>query len=456
MPKLDEYLGAPQPSANAGAPTMQNAMNSGLSRLQSGMQGFDKNVMQQLPQMGQSMGQQYGGDLGAQVGRMAGKGLGSAYSKMGGVAGNVMPKLNSALGYAHGGHVHGHHMVGLMEALHHYHTNQMEPEWDAEHHAHHPEEYNDHSQIVGALRGKGQGGDDILAHINPREAHELASQSGYDINPETGLPQFGLLKKLLPLAGAAAGFFFGGPMGATIGGAIGKGITGNRKDRLKNIGLGALMGGAGGLGAQALGVPGNFGMQGGLSKLGMGSLFGGQAMGGLPGSAAQGLGGLGGAGVNAGDSQGGGMMGILNSLVGGGGGLGTLVNAGLLGTAVGGTLKGKMVQPEEKELTLEGVRALQGRRELPDIGKLHDPYKYANGGYIDGDSGGQDDDIDAKLSPGEYVWDATTVSLLGDGNNKAGAKILDAARKNIRGHKGLSKFLPPKSKPFDSYLSARR
>lgn len=73
--------------------------------------------------------------------------------------------------------------------------------------------------------------------------------------------------------------------------------------------------------------------------------------------------------------------------------------------------------------------------------------------YLSGDSGGQDDLIDAKLSDGEYVFDASTVSDLGDGNNAAGARKLDIFRENIRRHKRGGKVnLPPKAKSLESYL----
>lgn len=51
-------------------------------------------------------------------------------------------------------------------------------------------------------------------------------------------------------------------------------------------------------------------------------------------------------------------------------------------------------------------------------------------------AGGREDNIDAKLSENEYVIDAETVSLLGDGSPEAGAKKLDAMREGIRRHKG--------------------
>ena len=74
-------------------------------------------------------------------------------------------------------------------------------------------------------------------------------------------------------------------------------------------------------------------------------------------------------------------------------------------------------------------------------------------GYLNGYSGGQDDAINAKLSDGEYVIDASTVSDLGDGNNANGAKKLDQMRRNIREHKrGGSIKMPPKAKSLLSYM----
>jgi hypothetical protein len=65
---------------------------------------------------------------------------------------------------------------------------------------------------------------------------------------------------------------------------------------------------------------------------------------------------------------------------------------------------------------------------------------YARGGYVPGKSGGMDDDVPAiidgkepaRLSSGEFVFDAATVAALGDGNNQAGAQKLDGLRKAIR------------------------
>ncbi|MFZ5784025.1 MAG: hypothetical protein ACOY4R_27825 [Pseudomonadota bacterium] len=84
---------------------------------------------------------------------------------------------------------------------------------------------------------------------------------------------------------------------------------------------------------------------------------------------------------------------------------------------------------------------------------------FARGGdsYVepDGMGDGRSDHVEALLSPGEYVMSSEDVALLGDGDNSAGARKLDAMRKNLRTHKGRvlarGKF-SPKAKPPESYL----
>lgn len=90
--------------------------------------------------------------------------------------------------------------------------------------------------------------------------------------------------------------------------------------------------------------------------------------------------------------------------------------------------------------------------------------RYANGGlavtdrFVTGPGGGQDDKIDARLSPGEYVFDADVVAALGDGNNEEGARRLDQLRENIRSHKrsSPSHSIPPKAKPVEKYLKGSK
>ncbi len=79
--------------------------------------------------------------------------------------------------------------------------------------------------------------------------------------------------------------------------------------------------------------------------------------------------------------------------------------------------------------------------------------------YVEGPGTGRSDDIDAKLSDGEYVIDAETVALLGDGSSKAGAKRLDQFRANIRKHKGRAlaggKFSPDAKDPGHYLMGGR-
>jgi hypothetical protein len=78
---------------------------------------------------------------------------------------------------------------------------------------------------------------------------------------------------------------------------------------------------------------------------------------------------------------------------------------------------------------------------------------------VNGAGTGRSDDIPAVLSDGEYVIDAETVALLGDGSNKAGAKKLDELRVKVRKHKGQKlakgRFSANAKKP-EAYLSGGR
>lgn len=77
-------------------------------------------------------------------------------------------------------------------------------------------------------------------------------------------------------------------------------------------------------------------------------------------------------------------------------------------------------------------------------------------GPVRGRGTGRSDEIPARLSDGEYVMDAETVSMLGDGSTDAGAKKLDQMREKLRSHKGKTlargKFSPNAKDPME-YLS---
>ena len=96
---------------------------------------------------------------------------------------------------------------------------------------------------------------------------------------------------------------------------------------------------------------------------------------------------------------------------------------------------------------------------LSDQSKFYTPTNAARGGimdapgYVNGPGDGRDDVINARLSDGEYVIDAEVVSLLGNGSNEAGAKLLDDMRKKIRTHKGKvlakGRFSPDAKSPLE-------
>ena len=101
--------------------------------------------------------------------------------------------------------------------------------------------------------------------------------------------------------------------------------------------------------------------------------------------------------------------------------------------------------------------AQQGAYNYPQapIGKARGGALSAVARFAQGAGSGRADTIDAKLSDGEYVIDAETVAMLGDGSNKEGAKRLDAMRQNIRSHKGknLAKGkISPDAKSALAYL----
>lgn len=85
---------------------------------------------------------------------------------------------------------------------------------------------------------------------------------------------------------------------------------------------------------------------------------------------------------------------------------------------------------------------------------------FRTGGFaVRGPGTGRSDEIPARLSDGEYVIDAETVALLGDGSTQAGSKRLDDFRVNIRKHKGRQlskgKFSHNARKP-EAYLHGGR
>ena len=120
-----------------------------------------------------------------------------------------------------------------------------------------------------------------------------------------------------------------------------------------------------------------------------------------------------------------------------------------------------LITPNEFSFDARQMAGLQqSERAQPFMfrsgGDVHTPQFVTGktGYYVEGEGDGQSDSIPAMLADGEYVFDADTVAALGNGSNKAGAKMLDKMRENIRKHKRSAshKKIPPAAKSPLEYL----
>jgi len=306
------------------------------------------------------------------------------------------------------------------------------------------------------VRGAGRYGDEMVVHINRREFDEMRERWGDPhINPETGLPEFFDLKDvwndakdtwndnkewLVPVGAAAAGAFLPG-IGEAVGNylpgvgqflgsagtqALATGLLGAGAGYLTNGGQGALLGGLAG----AAGAYGGDLYRNGMDASALGQILAKTGAAGAAGAAGAGMGGS--AAIPAL------LMAALN--------MGQSAFAGedeALATAEGSF--GDAQEQNNKPLpTWENKRrrktyntvpdyTQEGEREYFEDNSLEGTPQYAEGGAVDD---GRSDQIEALLSPNEYVIDAETVALLGDGSPEAGADRLDMFRENIRKHKG--------------------
>jgi len=113
--------------------------------------------------------------------------------------------------------------------------------------------------------------------------------------------------------------------------------------------------------------------------------------------------------------------------------------------------------------TEEGIQFLANFGEPPvgraRGGSMRGTGTSRNSYAVKGAGTGRSDEIPALLSDGEYVIDAETVAMLGDGSSEAGAKRLDDFRINVRKHKGRNlakgKFSANAKRP-EKYLAGGR
>ena len=111
----------------------------------------------------------------------------------------------------------------------------------------------------------------------------------------------------------------------------------------------------------------------------------------------------------------------------------------------------KMPSLDNRESNYKGYR---------DGGDVHIPefITGATGHYVRGRGDGQSDEIPAMLADGEFVFDSSTVSTLGNGSSDAGAKLLDAFRESLREHtrSAPKDKIPPKASPLEYMKEAMR
>ena len=233
------------------------------------------------------------------------------------------------------------------------------------------------------------------------------------------------LKSLLPIAGAAAGFFFGGPAGsAAVNAALGSGIGtllagGDVNDALKN----AALAGAAGTGLGAMGVTSG---AAGTSAAAQQALKAQQAVAAVDAS-------VGAAASPAGRSA-------LAAE-----GIGKLLTPGNL--LMGSLALSAFEEPEQVELTeLQKEQIRTGERDPYYQGRnLINIPQYAMGGYIEGPGTGRSDSIESKiyqngvpvqearLSDGEFVFTERAVRGLGNGDrSKGAAKMYEMMRQYER------------------------
>lgn len=365
-------------------------------------------------------------------------------------------------------------------------------------------------QIAGVVGSAGRYGDSELVHMNPMELELLRQEWGEPtINPVTGLPEyfkFGkVLSAILPIAVTA---ITGNPaLGAIAAGASSKLSGGSWKDALLNAGVnyagGKLLSGfstnptdGGGLFSfdRITNPLGDFsieGLRGGLET-------GANNISGLFNPSASTLPGIGPSpdSMAALAAQAEAQNSIAHPDILQRTGNFVANNKGLLGAGALGALAlaggaQKPLQPAQSE-----APDPRDHRPLPEYdyeydfdpytddyltyaeGPEHDFYRNeryierAAGGNIpeegalsqvsryfaEGSGSGRDDLIHAKVSPKEYVMDAETMALLGDGNPDEGARRMDEMRARVRKHKGKTlargKFSPDAHAP-EQYLKGR-
>lgn len=345
-----------------------------------------------------------------------------------------------------------------------------------------------------SLEKKGRGEDSKLAYI-PVNLAELFIEIRHipSINPNTGLLEFGLFgsigkffKKILPevirVVGTVGGAILGGPIGAGAGNALAGVVTGKsiKNSVVSGLKTGALTYAGQGLG-QVMGLTGatpyTAGFFGGAPNMlatGLGRL----GVGAIPTTATAATAVPVAAGMASQALPSPQQLAISQAQPGLLGGLAGLMPyaapLAMAGLAYQGEKKHHAYMQKErerqeskwarerKELGLDTnwtpvtSKQYEANPEFWDIseedvkhGRIHAPYmrevgtsgRYAQGGLVKsyregalvrGKGKGQDDLIKTSVPDGSYIWDASTISMLGDGSSTAGAKVIRQFESRIK------------------------
>ena len=370
------------------------------------------------------------------------------------------------------------------------------------------------AQAAQNVADAGRNGDSVVVHLSPEEFDYLRQEWGEPTtNPQTGLPEYFKLRDafravapFVPLAAnvfapgavASLGSYFAGDKLAPF---VGSALLGAGTGALANGMQGALGGAMAGAGSAAL-APG---LREAVAGTGLGDALGiasaGRAQGASPSFLRGGTGermtfpgSEGAAAPKA--SPAGGKSSLLGPLLGG---MGILTGAQMMSRPrqqaapalpaapgsnfrpVNYNLGSKAVVGNNPDWYRYGQRPQTDATDPQFMQRTwtQEPVAAAHGGSISagplallaqggaeraqgpvaGPGTGRSDEIPARLSDGEYVIDAETVALLGDGSSDAGAKALDQFRENIRAHKGgaLSHGkISPDAKSPEQYLGRRK
>lgn len=351
---------------------------------------------------------------------------------------------------------------------------------------------------ANSVRRAGRGGDTLLVHLNKDEFEFMKNRFGEPtVNPKTGIPEFTPFYKqkwFAPVAGAVASAI-GAPFVSDL---LPTGIT----EALGATGSQSLAGGLIGAGVGALSGGAKGALTGGLAGAATPAVLNAFGVSNLPSQAASwlGLGGDAAASDLAANYQAAGSpmppvrpeglaaagapaAAAASPLATASGASSNLLKYApllLAASAMGGGSKsvaptqGTTQQSQDPNMTRR-LSQVEFNRTRKPVNVTKD-YGYgpsqqffennqlptvaaARGHYVKGGGTGTSDSIPAVLSDGEYVIDAQTVSMLGDGSSDAGAKKLDAMRKEVRKHKGakLAKgdFAPEAKAPL-SYMKGSR